>query len=134
MTRTVVVAAVVAVVVALGAALPTAALVSADDAKHKRFTLVVRDGDASVTPKTLFTDPPVQNVQGSEDAPLNRGPKEVGRADTVYSVTRASSDDPEIMVECDVELPEGHLLFDGVVHLMAVAKGATVPVVGGSGA
>lgn len=109
------------------------ALRADDSGDHQRFTLVAHEAEAAVTPSTFFTDPPKQNAAGSEDAPLYRDDKKVGLAETAYTVLRTAGGDTDVMVECDIELPEGHLLFNGAAHLADVAKGAVVPVVGGSG-
>lgn len=47
------------------------------------------------------------------------------------TVTRAG-DDPEAIISCTVELPNGNIHFNGAAHLGDLAKGAVVPVVGGT--
>ena len=124
----------VAAVAALMAVAIVAPACGSDDGDRHQFTLVVHDAEAALTPKTLFSDPPAQNASGVEDATIDRDGKNVGFAETVITMTRATADDAVAMIECDIQLPEGHILFNGAVHLADVGKGAKVPVVGGTGA
>ncbi len=119
-------------VVAVAALLTGAA--SASGPGKKDLAVVVRDAEASVSPSDFFTATPKQNAHGTEDAPVYRRAEKVGLAETVYTVTRVAGDDVAIMVECSVELPEGNLVFNGTAHMADVATGATVPLVGGTGA
>lgn len=104
---------------------------SAADRNHRTFTLVAQESEATLTPADAF-NAPAQNAQASEDAPVYRNGKKVGLAETVITFTRVAGDDVVAMIERSIELPEGNLLFNGSAHLADLAKGAAVPVVGGT--
>jgi len=123
-----------AVTLGLVAALAVGETSSASaDPHQKHLTVVAQDSEGSVTPSTFFSATPVQNGQGSEDAPVYRKGSKVGLAETVYTWTRGTGD-PILMLECSVELPEGRILFAGTFHGAEMATGGDVPVVGGTGA
>lgn len=126
------IAAGAAVLVATAALTPGGA--AAASSNHRRFSVVVRDAEAAVSPADFFSTPPLQNAQGSSDGPVYRGSEKVGLAETVFTVTRVAHGDVVLMIECSVELAEGSLVFNGTAHLADVGRGASVPVVGGTGA
>jgi len=95
--------------------------------------VVAQDSEATITPAD-FMGRLVQNLQAAEDEPVYRDGKRVGLAETTISVTRAEGDDFAAIIACSIELPEGTILFDGSAHLADLGTGATLPVVGGTGA
>lgn len=127
--RTLIVTPVLAAVLAAVALLP--AVAGAANPHHHRFIVVAHNDKGTITPADFF-DNLVQNSRASVDAPVYLDSEAVGAAETVLTVTRGG-DDPTLIIECSVELPDGNVLFNGSFHLADVADGASVPVVGGTG-
>ncbi len=107
------------------------AVAGAANPHHHRFTVVAHNDEGTITPADFFDDL-VQNSRASVDAPVYRNGEQVGATETILTVTRGG-DDPTLIIECSVELPDGNVLFNGSFHLTDVADGAGVPVVGGTG-
>lgn len=127
--RILIVIPVLTVVLAAVALLP--AVAGAANRHHHRFTVVAHNDEGTITPADFFDDL-VQNSRASVDAPVYRNGEQVGGTETILTVTRGG-DDPTLIIECSVELPDGNVLFNGSFHLTDVADGAGVPVVGGTG-
>jgi len=129
MKRTSILVPLAIVAVAALAFLP--GIAGASNPHSHQFTVVAHNAEGSITP-TNFFETLQQNVQASVDAPVYRNGAKVGAAETVLTVTRAGND-PTVMVECSVELPEGSVVFNGTAHLADIGNGIAIPVVGGTG-
>jgi hypothetical protein len=125
------------VVFGVGAAIAVPALLigasSASSSHHEtQFSVVSKNAQGTITPPNFGTSPQ-QDQQAAADAPVVRDGHKVGRSETLLTITRASSKDLEADIECTVELPHGKILIDGAANFAHLAKGVTVPVVGGTG-
>ena len=114
-----------------GPALSLGSSAASTSQRHQHFTVVSRDSEGTITPSDFGTSP-VQDQQAAEDAPVYRGAHKIGRAETVITITRVSRNDTEGMIECTVKLPGGDLFFNGALNINDLAKGAAVPIVGGT--
>jgi hypothetical protein len=127
--------AVVAFAVAAAIAVPALLIgtSSASSSHHERhFSVVSKNAQGTITP-TRFGTSPKQDQQAAADAPVVRDGHIVGRSETLLTITRVSSKDLEADIEGTVELPGGKILIDGAFNAARLAKGAAVPVVGGTG-
>jgi hypothetical protein len=127
-------AALVAVAV-VALSLPRTQAVAQDAPAHVQIKLFDRDG-----PYTKMIDLGSKGFSAG-DSILEHHPladaetrKQAGRAVTHIRVVRTLSKDNWLgIVDCTIELPRGDLVFYGAFRFAGLAKGATLPVTGGTG-